>query len=248
MQTALVVGATGYTGRALVKLLCGRDVQTVAHVRPDSPHLDEARGRFDAIGATVDTTPWDLESMRATITRIRPAVIYCLIGTTLARARKARRSGVDAGHVAVDFGLTALLVTAAARSGVRPRIVYVSALGASASGRGGYMKARWQSEQVVRECGLPYVIARPSFISGPDREELRPLERVAARVTDAAVGLSVLLGLGESLAHLRSMTSDELAEVLVNAAGDQSHDALILEGGSLLAYRSRTPSGRFVGV
>ena len=32
---------------------------------------------------------------------------------------------------------------------------------------------------------LPYIIFRPAFISGPNREEFRPLERVGAVVTDA---------------------------------------------------------------
>ena len=53
-----VAGATGLTGREVVAQLRQRGVPTVAHVRPDSPRLDEWRARFEALGATVDTTPW----------------------------------------------------------------------------------------------------------------------------------------------------------------------------------------------
>ena len=53
MQIAFVAGATGYTGREVVRVLLERGVRTVAHVRPDSPHVDEWRSRFEAQGAAV---------------------------------------------------------------------------------------------------------------------------------------------------------------------------------------------------
>ena len=59
MQIAFVAGATGYTGREVVRLLSGRGVRTVAHVRPDSPRVEEWRRRFETEGAAVDVTPWD---------------------------------------------------------------------------------------------------------------------------------------------------------------------------------------------
>ena len=38
---AFVAGATGFTGREVVRLLVERGVPAVAHVRPDSPRLEE---------------------------------------------------------------------------------------------------------------------------------------------------------------------------------------------------------------
>ena len=51
MEIAFVAGATGYTGREVVRLLAERGVRTLAHVRPDSS--SSAAGR-------------DLEGRRAT--------------------------------------------------------------------------------------------------------------------------------------------------------------------------------------
>jgi len=51
-----------------------------------------------------------------------------------------------------------------------------------------------QSEGEVRASGLPYLIARPFFITGPDRRESRPGERIAAKVTDKVLGLAGHLG------------------------------------------------------
>ena len=42
-------------------------------------------------------------------------------------------------------------------------------------------------ERAVAGSGLPYAIARPSFITGPDRDEFRPGERIGAMVSDAAL-------------------------------------------------------------
>ena len=58
MQRAFVAGATGYTGRAVVRELTDRGLECIAHVRPDSPRLEEWRRVFTAMGATFDCTPW----------------------------------------------------------------------------------------------------------------------------------------------------------------------------------------------
>ena len=47
------------------------------------------------------------------------------------------------------------------------------------------MRARGRVEAALKTCGLPFTVARPSFITGPDHDESRPLERVGAVITDA---------------------------------------------------------------
>jgi uncharacterized protein YbjT (DUF2867 family) len=63
MTTAFVAGATGFTGREVVRVLRERKVDTVAHVRPDSAKLEAWRARFEAQGARVDTTAWETDAM-----------------------------------------------------------------------------------------------------------------------------------------------------------------------------------------
>src|SRR5215217_2597869 len=85
MLTAFVAGATGYTGREVVRALVARGVRAVAHVRPDSPRLAEWRERFGEVGADVDATPWEEPAIRAALARWRPTHVFALLGTTRER-------------------------------------------------------------------------------------------------------------------------------------------------------------------
>lgn len=106
-QIAWVAGATGYTGRALVAALRAQGVTTHAHVRPDSPALERWRTQFTALGAVVETTPWELAPLTAALRGCAATQVYGLLGTTRARARAAERSGAaPADYERVDVGLT----------------------------------------------------------------------------------------------------------------------------------------------
>jgi NADH dehydrogenase len=61
------------------------------------------------------------------------------------------------------------LLAAAPAVGVR-RFVHMSALGTSEQTKDlvPYYRAKWETEQLVRESGIPYVIFRPSFVFGND--------------------------------------------------------------------------------
>jgi uncharacterized protein YbjT (DUF2867 family) len=173
--------------------------------------------------------------MTATLARLRPPAIFALLGTT-------RRRGQASGdtYASVDYGLTALLLRAARRAadatGVAPRFVYLSAVGASAASGNAYLAVRGRLEGELAASGLPYVIARPSFITGPDREESRPAERAAARAVDAALVPLRLLGARRLADRYRSTTADELARALVRAAvasSDRGTLGRVLEGDAL---------------
>ena len=84
-----VAGATGYTGREVVRACAERGVETVAHVRPDSTSRDEWERRFAAMGARADATPWEPQAMRATLAALRPTHVFALLGTTQARSKRA---------------------------------------------------------------------------------------------------------------------------------------------------------------
>ena len=91
-MTSFVLGATGFVGREVVRQLCVRGTPTLAHVRPDSKQLEDWRGKLTALGATVDTTPWDVPALAARWKTLAPAQLYILIGTTRGRAKA---DGVD---------------------------------------------------------------------------------------------------------------------------------------------------------
>jgi uncharacterized protein YbjT (DUF2867 family) len=233
MDIAFVAGATGYTGREVVGALVARGVRTLAHVRPDSPRLDEWRTRFGEQGAEVDTTPWTREAMTARLAELSPTHVFALLGTTFKRARRAAAEGRLEDYEAVDYGLSMMLIEALVDARLRPRLVYLSAAGASAHARGSYMQVRWRVEEALRSSGLPYTIARPSFITGPDRDEARAGERVGAAVADGLLSVASVLGGRRLAARYRSTSSTVLAGALVARAFDPAAENTVLQSEDL---------------
>lgn len=226
---SFVAGATGFVGRHLVGQLAARGRRTVAHVRPDSPQLERWRARFAEQGAETDTTPWRVEAMAARLRELRPEVIYICIGTTQKRAKADAAGGNP--YERVDYGLTKLIVDAARQAGAsadrrgpRPRLVYLSSIGASAKARSEYLAWRGKAEDAIRDSGLPWMIAQPSFITeasgAPDgaRDDRRPAERAAAVVGDCALAALGLFGARKLRSRYRSTTPDVLAAALIRLA------------------------------
>lgn len=233
METAFVAGATGYTGSEVVRLLRSRGVRTVAHVRPDSPRRAEWVARFERLGVEVDGTPWDAAAFTGRLRALAPSIVFALLGTTRARGRRARRLGRLETYETVDYGLTRLLLGAAVASGARPRVVYLSAAGVREGSANPYLAVRARLERELSESGLPFTIARPSFVSGPDREERRPLERAAAVSADAVLAVAARLGARALAARWGSMTGAELAAALVRLALDPAAAGLVVDGAGL---------------
>lgn len=230
MTTAFVAGATGYTGREVVDCLVRRGVKVVAHVRPDSPRAEEFRARFGSLGAVTDLSPWTGEAMTASLVAHAPSIVFALLGTT--RRREKASGGVDT-YAAVDVGLSLMLLEAAQAVTPPPRFVYLSAAGVTATSRGAYLAARWTVEERVRASGLPYTIARPSFITGPDREESRRGERAAAATVDAGLAVLGAFGARKLRARWHSTTGGLLAEALVRASLEPSAAGRVLESDQL---------------
>jgi len=223
-MTAFVLGATGFVGREVVRQLCVRGAQTIAHVRPDSTSLAAWRARFADLGAEVDTTPWEVAAMAARFRATRPAQIYVLIGTTRSRAKTDAVSGNI--YEAIDFGLTKLAVDAARASEQRPRLVYLSSIGADPKARSAYLAARGLAEEAVTSSGLPWVIARPSIITG-ERDDGRLGERGAAVIGDGLLAVAGVFGGRKLRARYKSTTPDILASALIRLGEAPEHDGIV---------------------
>lgn len=211
-MTAFVLGATGFVGREVVRQLGARGAKVVAHVRPES--ADRWRPRLVDLGATVDATPWDAAQLAQAMRRAEAKQVYILIGTTRGRAKS---DGVDGDiYEKIDYGLTRIAVDAAVASEVAPRLVYLSGLGADATARSAYMKARGKAEDTVRGSGLGWVIARPAIITG-DREDSRIAESMGAVVGDGLLAVAGIFSKGLRERY-RSTTPDILASALIRIA------------------------------
>jgi uncharacterized protein YbjT (DUF2867 family) len=219
---AFVAGATGYTGNGVVQACVARGMRVVAHVRPDSSQRAHWEQKLKGWGAEVDTTPWSLPEMETRLAALKPTQVYGLIGTV---THKAQKEGVTDRYRTIDYGLSALLMEAAASLQPMPRFIYLSAAGVSQN-RGAYMLARFDAEKHLHALGLPYVIARPGLITG-DREESRPMEALFGAISKP-VGRA-LKGFGaKSLgAMMTPMTGHALARALVDAAAREEN--VILE-------------------
>lgn len=225
---SFVAGATGYVGSSVVRLCRERDMSTVAHIRPGSSKLERYRDEFTELAAEIDTTPWDDDALRDTLAARRPDLVFCCIGTTRKRMRNSDNPD-DHTYEAVDYGLTAMLARACVDAEIAPRFVYISSVGTSEGSPSSYIQARWKAEQYIKKSGLPYTIARPSFIAG-DRDETRVGEAVTAAVSDVALGIAGAVGLKKVRDRYRSMTADELAEALVEAATDEAYENETIDG------------------
>ena len=215
-----VAGATGYTGTALVAEALAHGHSVTAHVRPGSPSGDAAAARFAAAGAPVSRASWGSGALAEALSECRPDAVFALLGTTRARGAAAAQAGRVETYETIDRDLTLELLRAAEALALPPVFVYLSSLGADRPGGNAYLQARAAVERALADSPLPQVIARPSFITGPDRAEDRPGERWGAAVADLALGAVGAVGARRFADRLRSIGAAELARGLLRAAGE----------------------------
>ena len=231
MRTALVTGATGFTGGHLARGLRERGRQVRVLVR------DRERAR-DLESAGLDVSVGDV--------RDRAAVDAALGGVEVVYHIAAiyRQAGVTtATYRAVNATAVGDLIEAASRAGVK-RVVHCSTVGvhgdiehppanedAPLSPGDIYQRTKLEGEQIARDAGtrtgIEVTIARPSGIYGPgDRRLLKLFGGVARRRFP-------MLGSGEIYYHLTYI--DDLVEGFrlcgeVPAAANRTY---ILAGGEV---------------
>ncbi|WP_164012082.1 SDR family oxidoreductase [Pyxidicoccus trucidator] len=201
-----VAGATGATGRTVMRQALARGVPVIAHVRPKSANSELAREWPLKAVVELSDTKTLVESMAGYTTVLQ------LIGTM--------RKRFDAGdtYVTSDIGTTAQLVEAAKRASV-DHFVLLSSTGA---GRpvGAYLKAKAEAERLVRESGIPWTVLRPPAFEGEYHQPI-PLLRLFTRLP--------------MLRNLRPIHLEQLAAVLLRVAELRGPLNAVLEGDSLWA-------------
>ncbi|HZT56256.1 MAG TPA: NAD(P)H-binding protein [Burkholderiaceae bacterium] len=176
-RTALLAGATGLIGRALLPLLQASPAYAHTHVlvrRAPAAAAADARTSFHVV---------DFAQLPAL-----PAVDDCYIalGTTI------KVAGSEAAFRAVDFDYVVNTARAARAAGAT-RLAVVSALGADAHSAVFYNRVKGEMQAAVGALGFAsVVIAQPSLLLG-DRAAIgqppRPAEVVAARLLAPAMWL-----------------------------------------------------------
>jgi len=150
----LVTGGSGFVGGHVVHELRGRELSVRCLVR--DPRKASKLAAWGCELAQGDLT--DPASLRRAVEGVETVVH--LVAIRQGREQEFRRIMVD--------GTRDLL--AAAKDGGVGRFVHMSALGTSERTKDlvPYFRAKWETEELVRGAGIPYVIFRPSFIFGPD--------------------------------------------------------------------------------
>ncbi|SDK11018.1 NAD-dependent epimerase/dehydratase family protein [Microbulbifer yueqingensis] len=170
MTTAIVIGATGLVGSALVDDLAGSEsIESVTTLtRRPAPHESgKVRNQvvdFGRLGDHANLFTGDL--------------LFSCLGTT------RRKAGSLEAQRRVDLDYQLQAAALAAKNGVAHYLL-VSSSGANPDSRSGYLQMKGELEQCVLQLGFPRVsIFRPSLLLG-ERDHLRVGEQLAAAVLPA---------------------------------------------------------------
>jgi uncharacterized protein YbjT (DUF2867 family) len=150
----LVTGGTGFVGRHVVHALraAGKDVRVLVRNRRNG-------ARLEAWGATL------VEGDLTDAGSLAQAVAGCDTVVHLVAVRQGPEERFR--RVMVHGTRDLLAASSAADVG---RFVHMSALGTTEATKDlvPYYGAKWETEQLVKGSGIPFVIFRPSFIFGTD--------------------------------------------------------------------------------
>lgn len=197
-RNAVIAGATGLVGGALLRRLAG-DAR-YAEVRVlgrRAPAALPAKARFVAT---------DFSDLATHAAALAADDVFCCLGTTI------RAAGSQAAFERVDYHMVVDLARAARQAGAR-RFLVVSAVGASERAAAFYSRVKGRMERAVRQLPFEAVhIVRPSLLLG-ERAERRPAEKLGQLL--APVLTPVLQG---PLAKYRAVPADEVAAALVTLA------------------------------
>jgi len=177
LKTALILGATGLVGKALVEQLCrDRRYQTVTCLvrRPLSRD-------FFAISVAnsqkVQPIVVDFENLEDYQGYFGAEHIYVCLGTTL------KKAGSRSAFRKVDFEYIHIAAQLA-RAQRAVSFVWVSSVGANAKSSNFYLRVKGELENaIISMSGLDNACAvRPSLLLG-EREETRPAEKLASMLS-----------------------------------------------------------------
>ncbi len=174
LKTALVLGATGLVGKALVEQLCrDRRYQTVTCLvrKPLSNDF------FTGNASKVQPIVVNFDNLQDYQGYFGAQHIFVCLGTTIKKAGNKsafRRVDFEYVHIAAQL----------ARAQRAISFVWISSVGANAKSSNFYLRVKGELENaIINMSGLDNACAvRPSLLLG-EREEMRPAEKLANMLT-----------------------------------------------------------------
>ena len=192
---AIIIGATGATGKSLLPLLTEHSeierIDCFGRRNPDFSHPKLYAHQIDF----AQITTWRNE--------VQGDVLFACLGTTL------KAAGSKEAQWAVDYEANLEFAKAARENGVHT-LVLVSASGANAASRLFYQKMKGELEQALIALNFPrLIIFRPPLLIRPNSDRLG--EKVAERF------FRVLNRIG-MLKNQRPLAVEALAQAMLKAA------------------------------
>ncbi|HEU4719438.1 MAG TPA: NAD(P)H-binding protein [Bacteroidia bacterium] len=155
-KTAVVFGATGLTGRNLVRLLCEDERYDVVKIF--------TRKESGIKGAKIDEIVIDFRKMDDNRKLVTGDEVFCCLGTTIAAA------GSEAAFRRVDFEWVRWCAISAAENGVK-KFLAISSLGANPASKNFYLRTKGEMEKAVSAVNFEKcAIFRPSMLLGARKE------------------------------------------------------------------------------
>jgi len=196
---AVVAGATGLVGHALVRRLLDEPAYgTVTLLVRRSAEIEHPKLRERKV---------DFDALEQAGIEFGGADVFCALGTTI------KKAGSQEAFRRVDYAYPLSLARSAKSQGAR-QLLIVTSLGANSSSRAFYTRVKGELEEALRALGLPALhLFRPSLLLG-ERAEFRLGERLMSAALEP---LSPLFSIG-SLRKYRPVRAESVARAMVRAA------------------------------
>lgn len=157
-KTAIVLGATGFTGRILLKRLL--DDERYGHITVFG------RNSCNIKHPKLEEYIIDLFELAHYGNKFKADEVFCCVGTTKSKTSNKKT------YVKIDLGIPVAAAKLCKENGIQTFVV-ISALGAKKNSKIFYNRTKGQMEAAVLEQQIPHTyILQPSLIKGK-REEFR---------------------------------------------------------------------------
>lgn len=191
----LVTGGTGFVGTHLIRRLRTENLPVRALVR-DSGKAQQLKDLGVEVVAGALSDKAALEQATADIERV-----VHLVGII------QEAGGATFQSVHVDG--TGNLLEAAKKANVR-HLLYQSALGTRPGAQSLYHQTKWEAEELVRACGIPFTILRPSLLYGPG-------DQFTIRLSEMIRLSPVLPVIGSGKSKVQPLFIDDLVTCILKA-------------------------------
>ncbi|NLP57282.1 NAD(P)H-binding protein [Lutibacter sp. B1] len=197
-KTAIILGATGLTGKHLLNKLTEDDRYTIVKVF--------SRKKMEGLHPKVTQKTGNLLALESFKDDFIADEVYCCIGTT------AKKTPDKELYKKIDYGIPVAAAKLAKENHIKTFMV-VSAMGANPKSTIFYNRTKGRMEQdVLKEKIANTYILRPSLITGV-RNENRPMEKIGFLFFKLIDPL--LVG---KLKRYRMIKAENIAEAMLNLA------------------------------